>query len=159
MKKKPKKKKKKNPLKSWYNEYCYYETQWEKRAAKRYLKLWKIFFMKKFPKSLVLDEEKWVINEKNKFVALKICLKRKRRAKKAKRGLKKIGISPLWYDDIPYNRDGWADAKKYTPDNFDLVKLDTGKRIVEGWYTGDEWYGLRLKSTEDVILWKKNEIE
>lgn len=60
------------------------------------------------------------------------------------------------YKDIFYNDAGWADVEKYLPEDFDLVSmLLENKRIINGWINGLLWEGLRLKSTDKVLFWKK----
>jgi hypothetical protein len=60
------------------------------------------------------------------------------------------------YQDIPYDIDGWADGKKYLPEDFDLVymRLKREKTIV-GWINDTCWNGWRLKSDDEVVSWKR----
>lgn len=44
--------------------------------------------------------------------------------------LKKVGITKLSYGDIEYGSDEWVDAKRFTPAQFDLVKIKTKKKNV-----------------------------
>lgn len=69
--------------------------------------------------------------------------------------LKKIGVTPLGYDDIDYDAYGWADAKRFVPSKFDLVKIKTDTKTINGWYTGERWYAVRLRKKDDVLSWKK----
>ncbi len=69
--------------------------------------------------------------------------------------LKKVGITKLAYDDIVYQKDGWVDAKKYTPSKFDLIKMKSQFKTFNGWYTGSEWFSLRIRDYDDILYWKK----
>lgn len=78
-------------------------------------------------------------------------------------GISKIGEGKgktknkfLDYASIPYDKDGYADAMKYCPSNYDLLQMVTdGGRIRMGWWTGNEYYSRKLKPEESVIAWKK----
>jgi hypothetical protein len=61
------------------------------------------------------------------------------------------------YKDIIYDDDGWADARKYLPADFDLVhlRLKDGTPNLTGWHTGKEWEGLRIKEQDEVTFWKR----
>lgn len=69
--------------------------------------------------------------------------------------LKKVGLTKLAYDDIVYDVDRWVDAKKFAPAKFDLVKMKTQTKTINGWYTGSDWYSLRLRDYDNVLYWKK----
>lgn len=69
--------------------------------------------------------------------------------------LKKVGITKISYSDVEYGDDEWVDAKKFTPSSFDLVKIKTDEKTINGWYTGERWYALRLKKNEEVLFWKR----
>lgn len=60
------------------------------------------------------------------------------------------------YKDVRYGVDGWADAKKYLPIEFDMVMLFTkNHKVLFGWSTGTDWDGLRIDIDEDIIAWKR----
>lgn len=60
------------------------------------------------------------------------------------------------YYDVPSDCGEWVDATKYVPRRFDLVQIDIGTpRKIWAWWTGTEWFGMRLKITDKVIAWKK----
>jgi hypothetical protein len=60
------------------------------------------------------------------------------------------------YQDVDYDLDGWADAKKCLPEDFDLVYMRLKReRTIPGWVNGTKWHGLRLKSDDEVVLWKR----
>lgn len=61
-----------------------------------------------------------------------------------------------FYRDVSYDTDGWADAKKWIPADYDLVwmRIKNRKTIV-GWAVGKKWYGLRLRHGDEVEFWKK----
>jgi hypothetical protein len=51
----------------------------------------------------------------------------------------------------------WVTDLKYRPIPFDLLYLSIkdSPRIIGGWWTGRKWNGLRLKTTHQVIAWKR----
>lgn len=60
------------------------------------------------------------------------------------------------YRDIPYLLDGWVDASKYLPADFDLVYLELkDKPDTCGWSTGNSWDGATVKPTDKIIRWKR----
>lgn len=60
------------------------------------------------------------------------------------------------YRDILFDEDGWADAKKYLPGDYDLVFLDIeGKPPTSGWSIGDDWDGLYIEKGDKVLYWKR----
>lgn len=69
---------------------------------------------------------------------------------------------PYKYSDIPkeiaIDLTGWVFNLKYLPIPFDLLHLKVkGKdKPTSGWWTGQDWDGLRLKSSEKVVQWKRN---
>lgn len=77
----------------------------------------------------------------------------------------KVGISKidcdngrkiLDYNSVDYDDDDYADAKVYTPKDFDLCILVTRDGLTKkGWWTGQSYWGHRLHSDEVVISWKK----
>jgi hypothetical protein len=55
-------------------------------------------------------------------------------------------------------KEGWADAKKYLPQHYDLCQLKlTNEKYVSGWWTGTSWDGLRFNEldSDKVIAWKR----
>lgn len=62
----------------------------------------------------------------------------------------------LGYDLIDYQDDGFADANKYIPNDFDMCFLTTslGKRM-NGWWTGQEFYSIRLLPGDVIVSWRK----
>lgn len=73
-------------------------------------------------------------------------------------GTKKEKGSHYGYNDVHFDKDGWADATKFLPADFDLCHLKTTrtKEPVSGWHTGAVWDGRRLKETDTILYWKKN---
>jgi len=61
------------------------------------------------------------------------------------------------YKKIEYDKDGWADATRYLPVDYDLCSLKVlgRRRVVHGWVCGWRWYGLRLSGDERVLFWRK----
>jgi len=61
------------------------------------------------------------------------------------------------YTNVEYDRDGWADAKRFLPADYDLCHLKIqGKKTISGWSTGNKWDGLNLKPQDEVLFWKIN---
>ncbi len=62
----------------------------------------------------------------------------------------------FYYTDVFYNEEGWADAKKFLPINYDLVLVKTKDHVVKtGWSNGFGWDGLNLESEDEVLYWKR----
>jgi hypothetical protein len=73
------------------------------------------------------------------------------------------GTSPIKYSTFSYvnvetDDDGWADAKRFRPADYDLVyfKVEGVKKTLSGWCHGSNWDGLGFKSEYKVICWKRN---
>lgn len=60
------------------------------------------------------------------------------------------------YLDIKLDINGWADAKKYMPADYDLMFIKVrNKNISCGWSVGNKWDGLNLKKDDEIMYWKK----
>jgi hypothetical protein len=60
------------------------------------------------------------------------------------------------YKDVEYDEEGWADAKKFMPADFDLVFLKVnGKKSISGWYAGYQWDSLNYNKIDKVLFWKR----
>lgn len=70
---------------------------------------------------------------------------------------KKNKLRPFFYKDVDLEKDGWVDAKKFLPLDFDLVSLKVkGKdKVLTGWSTGNSFDGLRLDQNAEVVFWKR----
>ena len=95
------------------------------------------------PKKRLAAQEKCTLKQVSKYQIW---------CKKAK---KKI---PLKYSHIPKDEAGFVIDMKYRPIPRDLLYLRRlGKdRIINGWWDGKRWYGLRLRNDDIVIGWKRN---
>lgn len=61
-----------------------------------------------------------------------------------------------FYRDVQYDIDGWADATKWLPADYDLVIMRLKNRpTIVGWSVGKEWISLRLKDNDTVLQWRK----
>lgn len=77
---------------------------------------------------------------------------------KVKRDLFEGAIKPRYwtYKDVKYDEDGWADANKYLPADYDLVYLKIEDQpCVCGWSAGNSWDGLQVKKEDKVLFWKR----
>jgi hypothetical protein len=69
---------------------------------------------------------------------------------------KKIGKDKVGYRTIQYEKGGWVNAKKFLPEDFDLVYMKIrGKKDITGWANGYKWEGLRLKDDDEILYWKR----
>jgi hypothetical protein len=65
------------------------------------------------------------------------------------------------YADVTFNKEGWACAKSHLPRSFDIVALrvDCGTKeafkTINGWWSGTQWEGIRLKKKDEIIQWKR----
>jgi hypothetical protein len=60
------------------------------------------------------------------------------------------------YRDIQFDPDGWADAKKFLPADYDLMFLKIkDKKSSCGWSVGTKWDGLKLNQDDEILYWKK----
>lgn len=71
--------------------------------------------------------------------------------------MKKVGLdNNFFYTDVEYDADGWVDAKRFMPADFDLCLLKIeDKSSIPGWASGFNWDGLRVKKKDKVLYWKK----
>lgn len=68
---------------------------------------------------------------------------------------KTVDMIELKYTQLPGGLAGWQDPNKFRPLPFDLVELETHSKKISGWWTGNNWMGLRLREEDNVISWKK----
>ncbi len=60
------------------------------------------------------------------------------------------------YRDIKFDPDGWADATKFLPADYDLMYLKIkNKKSAAGWSVGSKWDGLKLAPEDEILYWKK----
>lgn len=71
--------------------------------------------------------------------------------------MQKIGVDKTAnYKTILYDSDGWVDAKKYMPADYELCLLKIkDKKTQPGWASGLKWDGLRIKEEDEVLYWKR----
>ena len=62
--------------------------------------------------------------------------------------------STIKYSHAEADKEGWSDPKDWLPHEYDLVYIDTGDRILTGWYGMGFWDGFRLKDEEEVKRWR-----
>lgn len=62
------------------------------------------------------------------------------------------------YSDVVYDKNGWADAKKFLPLDFDLLflKIKGKQKIFSGWHNDKHWEGSKINRKDDILFWKKN---
>jgi hypothetical protein len=62
------------------------------------------------------------------------------------------------YRDVFFDIDGWADCKRYLPEDYDLVYMRLAReRTIPGWISGTAWMGIKLKDDDIVKFWKRKE--
>lgn len=66
-----------------------------------------------------------------------------------------VGDQGCRYTNLPLSPEGWVDATKFYPLPYDLCELYLKDKIRTGWWTGQGWFGRRLKQDEKVLFWKK----
>jgi len=59
------------------------------------------------------------------------------------------------YCKMPKDKFGWIDATKYFPPEYELVKIRTNLRDIQGWWTGFEWYIRKKLDNERIISWRR----
>lgn len=87
---------------------------------------------------------------------------------KKKEGPKKVGriFGPLWQTNRPFaysmieqGPDGWIDADKYLPLDYDLVIIKTDGRPLTGWHGGNIWDGIKVPEGLNVKYWRRKHEE
>lgn len=64
----------------------------------------------------------------------------------------------LSYKTVVSDIDGWVDAKKYLPVDYDLMYLKIkDKPTAHGWIVGRKWDGLKIKPEDEILYWKKKQ--
>lgn len=72
----------------------------------------------------------------------------------------KVGVDKIAYHNLKYDANGWADASKYLPKDYDLVWMKIEhKRNKSGWINGKEWNAIGLKDSDVVLYWKRRREE
>ena len=71
---------------------------------------------------------------------------------------KKGNIVNFKYSDVPVDKDEWASVEDGLPLPFDLVHMKIGDKIVNGWWTGQDWYSVRMKKDSKVERWKRSNL-
>lgn len=73
--------------------------------------------------------------------------------------IREVDLTPLSYEEVKFDKEGWADASIYAPQRFDVVLLSVktkeGKELqCNGWYKGGDWYSRKLGDKLKVLKWK-----
>lgn len=63
----------------------------------------------------------------------------------------------LSYNDVEKDVDGWVDASKYLPIDFDLLIVKTKESSFPAWSVGNHWDGVRVTDKTEVLFWKKRD--
>lgn len=71
--------------------------------------------------------------------------------------MEKIGITKgRTYANVEQDIEGWVDAKRFVPADFDLCQLKIkGKKSKMGWVVGFKFDGLHVSQDDEVLYWKK----
>jgi len=81
-------------------------------------------------------------------------------AKRIKKSQQHLNNEAFTYSHIEKDESGWVDATKYKPRSFDLINLKTNlDRVIKGWWTGQNWCGVRIKDYETVFKWRRTSNE
>lgn len=59
------------------------------------------------------------------------------------------------YSDIDFDEKGWVSVKDALPLDFDLVTISSGEKTMRGWWTGSDWYAIRLRKGDKIIKWRR----
>ena len=60
------------------------------------------------------------------------------------------------YPDVKRDEDGWADATKFLPADYDLCRLKIkDRKSISGWHKVNQWDGVFLKDGYEVLYWKR----
>ena len=72
-----------------------------------------------------------------------------------------VSLDGFLITDVIFDPEGWADAKRYLPQPYEMVKIKTSEHLRNGWWNGIHWESLRLKPGEKTLAWKaiKNETQ
>ena len=81
-------------------------------------------------------------------------IKKRSQAKPKSKHIREVGVAKLEYDEVRYDKNGWADAKVYAPSRFEIVELKTEKGTANGWYKGGDWFSVKLGDKIKVFKWK-----
>jgi hypothetical protein len=81
-------------------------------------------------------------------------VKKRSQAKPKAQHIREVGVAKLEYDEVRYDKNGWADAEVYAPSRFEIVELRTPKGNANGWYKGGDWYSAKLGDKIKVLQWK-----
>lgn len=60
------------------------------------------------------------------------------------------------YSDVCFDKDGWADATEFLPDEYDLCHLKTETTTKIGWFCGNGWDGKTIEKWDKIVKWKRN---
>lgn len=66
-----------------------------------------------------------------------------------------VGKDGFTYKDLPKDKEGWVDTHIYRPMPYDLVEIQTQKKIKHGWWDGQKWIGHRLREHDELLYWKQ----
>jgi hypothetical protein len=61
-----------------------------------------------------------------------------------------------------YDETNYAKAELHKPISYELVKLivlrDGSEHTIRGWWTGSNWYSLRLHKGDKVVAWRMTSV-
>ncbi len=71
--------------------------------------------------------------------------------------MKKVGATKgVTYLSVEKDRDGYVDARKYIPVDFDICTLKIkDKKEKPGWAVKMKFYGMRIDPEDEILAWKK----
>lgn len=70
--------------------------------------------------------------------------------------VRQVDMVKTKYTDLPGGIPAWQDPRQSRPLPYDLVEIQTLTNTVRGWWTGNDWMGLKLRKGDKVKSWKKS---
>ena len=64
---------------------------------------------------------------------------------------------PLRYLDV--GAFDWVSPNDLIPEPFDMVQIETERRVLPGWHDGNKWCIRTIHSDESIIKWRKKKDE
>ena len=69
--------------------------------------------------------------------------------------IRKVGMNLPYYNRVVSDDDGWADASKFLPADYDLCEIMTDEGKKNGWCHGRSWDGYKIEQGDKIISWRR----